>query len=194
MVDTYTVNLDNQSGNDVHFVSVRVLADKKAGPGERAVVEIRNEYFAIIGMSSAGSGVSVSSGDARPVVLGSRNDLGAVIAGTTVKTVSHGDGFGFSQDPQTSSGDVGAFVLETDDNFRYVDAKEIYRLFVPEPNQTYQIKPVFYLTTGNFPVETASDREKLPRNNVLALDLGHGTLDGVKNAVFNEHGHLVLAP
>ncbi|KAI3546931.1 hypothetical protein CABS01_01151 [Colletotrichum abscissum] len=229
MVNTYTININNQSGsvaNYTLFTEVpqvtanvqpklwsNVFASATAGRGQPTVFTVYKQFYAVLGNShgTPASGVTVSVSDKRPVTLGHMDNIsGKTVDGDTQLMISVNQIPEFDPDQPPNAGKTGAFAFKTDDRFDVSTAKSNNwiiglggadsggnftgpsAVFVPEPNQTYQIQPkvVYYLTEGKYTPGNIIDRQSL-NNDVLKLDFTSVDGNGTKNVVHTPNGHLV---
>ncbi|KAH8646221.1 hypothetical protein BX600DRAFT_555921 [Xylariales sp. PMI_506] len=142
MVNTYTINISNQTGKYRKYalftavpevsgevsptIWTNVFATAEVGSGQATQIVVYKQFFAVLGNAKGtpAAGVTVKVSDTRDVNLGSQDDFGAKTPGTTVKMVANNHIPEFSTAKLTNAGYSGSFQFLTDDLFDYTEATE----------------------------------------------------------------------
>ena len=141
MATEYKIIIENKSGGQKNYVIfneppkinakidenvwANVFTTHPTPPGQTAEFTISTQYTAVVGTANKtiGEGVRVSCGQPMPVVLGTANSNGDLLAkGTTYSMFVDKGAPQFKQNPLEPSGSINAFEIRTNDTFTREDA------------------------------------------------------------------------
>ncbi|KAG5663423.1 hypothetical protein KAF25_001359 [Fusarium avenaceum] len=189
-----------------------VFATASTPQGQRANVSVYKKYYAIVGYSqdSPRVGVQVDVSGSKDVTLGSTESDGSTVPGTTLQLLVQDGAPQFGDDSLSDEAPTDAFEIQTGSDFTISEAKNGHYLiglggtrngnsidgpaaiFVPEPNETYQIEPVntYYVTVGDYTKGSLIDANEIG-GTVVTIDFDEYS-SGQVTVVHNDWGQLVI--